>query len=72
MDLFLERFLGARCRRVLVANHRHKVEPDNATEYVGSNIGTAGVVTEIFGNLFFAAVPSREPRLDRYLRNRAP
>jgi hypothetical protein len=57
---------------VLVANHSHKVERNNATEYLGSNIGTAWVVTEIFGNLFFAAVPSREPRLDRYLRNRDP
>jgi hypothetical protein len=43
------RLLGPRFRRVLVANDADKAELRHASEHLGSNIGTAGVVAEIFG-----------------------
>jgi len=56
---------------VLFANCSTNAELLHASEHMGSNIGTARVVAEIFPKLFFAAVRSRDTRLNRYLRNRA-
>jgi hypothetical protein len=55
---------------VLVAGGRHDADLSDATECVGSNIGTARMVAEIFSEQFFDPVRSREARFDRYLRNR--
>ena len=54
---------------MLIANDSDSSEFHHASEHLGSNIGTAGVVTEIFSEQFFAPVRSREARLDRHLRN---
>lgn len=54
---------------MLVTNHGHEAKLHNATEHASSNIGTARVVAKVFGQNFFAAVWSRNARLDRYLRN---
>ena len=54
---------------MLVTNDSDSSELHHASEHLGSNIGTAGVVTEIFGEQFFAPVRSRDACLDRYLRN---
>jgi hypothetical protein len=54
---------------VLAANNSHYAELYRASEDVGSNVMTSGVVAEIFGEQFFAPVWSLEARLDRYLRN---
>ena len=66
---FEKRLLGPGFAHVLVANGCDKAELLRASERVSSNIGTAWVVTEVFGELFFAPVRSCEARLDRYLRN---
>ena len=57
---------------MLVTNHGHEAKLHNATEHASSNIGTARVVAKVFGQNFFAAVWSRNARLDRYLRNGDP
>ena len=54
---------------MLVANGGHNADLSHAPEHVGSKIGTARVVTEIFCEQFVVPVWSREARLDRYLRN---
>ena len=64
--------LGLRSWIVLVANHGHEAKLRNATEHAGSNIGTARVVANIFRENFFAAVWSRDARLNRYPRNGKP
>lgn len=61
--------LGPRSGCVLVADGCDNANFPHAPKHMGSNIGTAGLVTEIFGKQFFTAVRSREARLDRYLRN---
>jgi hypothetical protein len=58
-----------RVRRVLVTNGCHSADLSHAPEHMGGNIGTAGVVTEVFSELFLAPVRSCESRLNRYLRN---
>jgi hypothetical protein len=50
---------------VLFANGDDKREFLYESEHTGSNIGTAGVVAEIFTQLFIATVRSREARLNR-------
>ena len=54
---------------MLVASDSDKAEFRHASEHLGSNIGTAWMVTEILSEQFFAPVRNREARLDRYLRN---
>jgi len=54
---------------VLVANGCHSANLSHAPERMGGNIRTAGVVTEVFSELFFAPVRSRKTRPDRYLWN---
>jgi hypothetical protein len=57
---------------VLIANCSAKADLLHATEHTGCNVGTARLVAEVFRDLFFAPVGSRETRLDRYQRNRGP
>jgi hypothetical protein len=64
--------LGLRSWDVLVANHGHEAKLHNAAEHASSNIGTARVVANVFRENFFAAVWSRDARLNRYPRNRGP
>jgi hypothetical protein len=54
---------------VLVANHGHLAKLHNATEHVSGNIGAVGVVANVFCQNFFAAVWSRDARLNCYPRN---
>lgn len=65
---------GSRLRLwdVLVANHGHEAKLHNATKQLSSNIGTARVVANVFRENFFAAVWSRDARLDRHPRNGEP
>jgi hypothetical protein len=55
---------------VIIADGDHSADVSYKPERLGSNVGTAGVVAEIFGEQFFAPVWSWEPCLDRYARNR--
>jgi hypothetical protein len=55
---------------VFLANDRGQAKVREASEHLGSNIGTVLVVAEVFSEQFFASVRSREPRLDGYPRNR--
>jgi hypothetical protein len=64
------RLLLPRLRRVFLADNRGQAKVSEASEHLGSNIGTVLVVTEIFSEQFFASVWSGEARLDRYPRNR--
>jgi hypothetical protein len=57
---------------VLIANYGHHAKLDNAAKHMSRNIGTAGVVAEVFCKNFFAPVWSRDARLNRYLRNGEP
>jgi hypothetical protein len=43
---------------VLVANDSGKAEFRHASQHMGSNIGTTGVVAEVFREQFFAPVRS--------------
>lgn len=54
---------------MLVANDNDLAQFHHASKHVSSNIGTAGVIAEVFGEQFFAPVRSREARFDRYVRN---
>jgi hypothetical protein len=54
---------------VLVADSRHNADLSDASERVGSNVGTARLVAQIFSKQFFVSVRSRQARLNRYLRN---
>jgi hypothetical protein len=67
-----KRWLGPRSGRVFVANRCHSAKLHHAPEHVGSNVGTARLVAQIFRELLFAAVRSHEARLDGHLRNAAP
>jgi hypothetical protein len=62
---WLERSL--RC--VLVANRSHDADVPNASEHLGSNVGAAWVIAEVFGEQLFAPVRRGEACLNRYLRN---
>ncbi len=68
--MFLEAVLSPRLGCVLVTNCCHHAELHRASEHVGGNVRTSGVIAEIFGEQLFAPVWSLEARLDRYLRNR--
>ena len=57
---------------MLVANHGHEAKLHNAAEHASSNIGTARVVANVFRENFFAAVWSRDARLNHYPRNGKP
>ena len=71
MNCFLEkRLLGLGLGGVLIANGRGKSELPYTSQNAGSNIRTAWMVAEVFGEQFFAPVRRRQARLDRYLRNR--
>jgi hypothetical protein len=67
-----KRWLGLGSGRVFVANGCHSAELHHAPKHVGSNMGTARLVAQIFRELLFAAVRSDEARLDHHLRNGAP
>ena len=54
---------------MLVANDNDMAQFHHASKHVGSNIGTTGVIAEVFSEEFFAPVRRCEARLDRYLRN---
>ena len=69
---FEEKLLGPLVWCVLFTNCGAKADILRAPEHMGSNIGTALFVAEVFRKLFFAAVRRRETRLDRYLRHRDP
>ena len=56
-------------RRVRVTNYSHSPEFHHHSEHMGSNIGTAGVIAEIFGKPFFVAVRTCDSRPDRHLRH---
>jgi hypothetical protein len=68
-SLRLGRLLGPVSGRVLGANRCHNAHFPHTPERLGSNIGTAGLVAQIFCKQFFVSVRSREARFDRYLRN---
>lgn len=61
--------LGLGFRRVLVANDSAKSEFHHTSQHMGSNIRTAWVVADVFGEQFLTPVRSREARLNRHLRN---
>lgn len=65
-----KRLLRLGLRRVFAANDRDGAEFRYAAEHLGSDVGTTGVVTQVFGEQFFASFRSREARLDRHVRNR--
>ena len=54
---------------MFVADGGHRADFSHATERMGSNVGAAWLVAEVFGEKFFAPVRRREARLDCYLRN---
>ena len=54
---------------VLLANRGHSAEFHNDSERMGSNIGTAGVVADVFRKLFFTAFRTDDACPNRYLRN---
>ena len=54
---------------VLLANCDAQADLFHVSKHTSSNIGTSWVVTEILRDLFFAAVRSREARLNRYVRH---
>jgi hypothetical protein len=57
---------------VLFANCRAKADLFYASEHVGGNIRTSRVVAKVLSNLFFAAVRTRDARLNRYVRHGEP
>ena len=61
--------LCPRLRRVFLANNRGQAKVCEASEHLGSNIGTILVVAEVFGEQFFASVRSREARVNGHSRN---
>lgn len=61
--------LGPTSRCVLVANDNGVAQFHHASKHVGSNIGTAGVIAEVFGEQFLVPVWSREARFDRHVWN---
>ncbi len=58
--------LGPRFGRVLVANGRHRADFFQTSQHLGSNVGTARVVADIFRKQLFAPIRSGEARLDSY------
>ena len=54
---------------MLVANDNGVAQFYHASKNVSSNIGTAGVIAEVFGEQFIMPVWSGEARFDRDLRN---
>jgi hypothetical protein len=56
---------------VLVTNGRDNADFSNASEHMGSNIGTARVVAQILREELFVPVWHCDARLDRHLRNRS-
>jgi hypothetical protein len=57
---------------VLLTNRDAKTDLFYAPEHTGSNIRTPRVVAEVLRELFFAAVRSREARVNRYVRHGNP
>ena len=58
--------LRLRAGYMLFANRCEQAELRDTPEHVRGNVGTPGVVTEIFLKLLFAAVWTRDPRLNGY------
>jgi hypothetical protein len=54
---------------VIVANDKGKVEFNEASDRLGSDICTTGVIAEIFSKYFFTPIRVTEARFNRYLRN---
>lgn len=54
---------------MVVANDNELVQSHHASEHVSCNIGTAGMIAEVFGEQFVVPVWSLEARFDRYVRN---
>jgi len=54
---------------VFLANNRSQAKVREASERLGSNIGTVLVVTEVFSEHLFASVWSGEARFNGYPRN---
>ena len=55
---------------MLIANDNDLAQFHHASNHVSSNIGTAGVIADVFGKQFVVAIWSREARFDRHVRNR--
>jgi hypothetical protein len=51
---------------VFLANNRGQAKVSEASEHLGSNIGTVLVVAEVFGEQFFTSVWSRKARFNGY------
>ena len=64
-----KRTSGSKFRCVFVADSGGGTDFHRAPEHMGSNIGTVGLVAQIFCEKFFAPVRSSEARFNRYLRN---
>jgi hypothetical protein len=64
--------LDPRFGGMLIANRSDGTDLPYAPKRLSRNIGTAGMVTQVFREEFFAPVRIREARLDRYLRNGEP
>jgi hypothetical protein len=60
------RFLGLALWCVLFANHVHEAKLHNATKHTSGDIGTAGIVANVFRENFFAAFWSSDARFNRY------
>jgi hypothetical protein len=52
---------------VYIANRSHEAKLYQATDQARGKVGAIWIVAEIFGELFFAAVWSREACLNGYL-----
>jgi len=52
-----------------VTHRRHSAEFYQASKNAGGSIGTAGIVAEIFGELFFVAIRILKTGPDGYLRH---
>jgi len=54
---------------MLFANHGAGLKLHNATEHMCSNVGTAGVITEVFSEDFFVTILGLNAGLDGNQRN---
>lgn len=54
---------------MLVANDNGVAQFHYASQHVSSNIGTAWVIAEVFGEQLVVPVCSGEARFDRHVRN---
>ena len=54
---------------MFVADGDAKANLFYASQHMGGKIRTSRLITEVLRDLFFAAVRSRQPRLDRHVRH---